>query len=138
MPSVLNPYINFDGNARGAMEFYQSVLGGKLNMTTFKEGQMSQVPSDDNRIMHGQLDTNNGMTLMGSDIMTGTEFTPGTNFTISLSGDNEAELRGYWDKLAKGATITQPLEQAPWGDTFGMLDDKFGISWMVNIAGKRS
>lgn len=142
MPSILNPYISFKDNARQAMEFYHSVFGGKLNLSTFKEFQGSQDPSDANKIMHGQLEAENGITLMGAD-------TPasmadkwhdyaGTNITISLSGDNEAELRGYWDKLAAGATIEQPLEQAPWGDAFGMLTDKFGVGWMVNITGKQA
>jgi PhnB protein len=64
------------------------------------------------------------------------EFRPGTNGAISLSGDNEAELRGYFQKLSAGAAILQPLEKAPWGDTFGMLTDKFGVRWLVNIAGQ--
>jgi PhnB protein len=65
------------------------------------------------------------------------EFKPGSNISISLSGDNEEELRGYWNKLSEGGTIGMPLEKAPWGDTFGMLTDKFGIGWMVNVAGKK-
>lgn len=140
MPTILNPYLNFDGNARDAMEFYKSVFGGKLNMSTFGEFQATQDPSARDKIMHGQLDTDNGMTLMGSDIMEGMgpPFTVGTNFSISLSGDNEAELRGYWDKLAAGSTISVPLEKAPWGDTFGILTDKFGTSWLVNIAGPKA
>jgi PhnB protein len=87
-------------------------------------------------IMHGQLDTPSGFTLMGSDVPTEMQYTLGTNsFSVSLSGDDEAELRGYWDGLAEGAEIGQSLVQAPWGDTFGMLTDKFGVNWMVNITG---
>ena len=88
--------------------------------------------------MHGQLDSANRLTLMGADTPTGMEFSPGGNVSVSLSGEDEAELRGYWDKLADGATITMPIDKAPWGDTFGMLVDKFGISWLVNIAGSQS
>jgi PhnB protein len=142
MPSILNPYISFKENARQAMEFYHGVFGGKLNLSTFKEFQGSQDPSDADKIMHGQLEAENGITLMGADTPASMADNwhgyAGSNITISLSGDNEAELRGYWDKLAAGATITMPLEQAPWGDAFGMLTDKFGVGWMVNIAGKRA
>jgi PhnB protein len=137
MPSVLNPYIHFKNNARQAMEFYQSVFGGKLTMSTFKEFQMSPDPSQDNNIMHAQLQADNGITLMGSDTPDSMPYNPGSSITISLSGDNEAELRGYWDKLAAGGEVAMPLEKSPWGDYFGMLNDKFGTEWMVNIAGQR-
>jgi PhnB protein len=72
---------------------------------------------------------------MGADVMEGMDYTQGTNFSVSLSGDDEPELRGYWDALSDGATITEPLVPAPWGDTFGMLVDRYGVSWLVNIAG---
>ena len=63
------------------------------------------------------------------------DHTVGSNISVSLSGDAEGELRGYWDGLAAGGTVTVPLEKAPWGDTFGMLVDRFGIPWLVNISG---
>lgn len=138
MNSKLNPYLNFDGKTKEAMEFYRNAFGGKLVMTTFKEGGMSHDTSDESKIMHAQLEADNGMTLMSSDIPKGWEVKQGTNVSISLSGDNEAELKGYWDKLSEGATVGQPLTQAPWGDQFGMLTDKFDIRWMVNISGKKS
>jgi PhnB protein len=137
MPTRLNPYISFQGNAREAMTFYQTVFGGKLEMDTFKQYNVSQDPAEDNKIMHAMLEAENGMALMGADTMQGMPYTRGDNFSISLSGDNHAELQGYFDKLAAGGTISMPLEQAPWGDTFGMLTDKFGVSWMVNIAAKQ-
>ena len=88
--------------------------------------------------MHAALVCDNGITIMAADSATGWAYNPGTNVSMSLSGDSEAELKGYWDKLAEGAKIDQPLVAAPWGDTFGMLTDKFGIRWMVNIAGKKA
>jgi PhnB protein len=136
MPSVLNPYISFKNNAREAMEFYQSVFGGQLTISTFKEAQASQSPSDDNLIMHAQLNVPNGFTLMASDTPSYLEYQAGTNISISLSGSDEGELSGYYQKLAAGGAVTQSLEKAPWGDTFGMLTDKFGVNWMVNIAGQ--
>ena len=138
MPTKLNPYLSFKDNAREAMEFYKTVFGGRLEMTTFKEFHASQDPSEDDRIMHGMLETENGITLMGADTPEGMEYSTGSNFSVSLSGDNEAELRGYWEKLSVDSTIIMPLEKAPWGDTFGMLTDKFGVPWLVNIAGQKA
>ncbi len=136
MQSKLNPYIGFQGNAREAMEFYHSVFGGKLDMSTFGESGMGD-KADPEQLMHASLMTDNGMTLMGSDAFEGSEYTYGTNISLSLSGDNEEELTGYYNKLVEGGTVVEPLAKAPWGDTFGMLTDKFGIHWMVNIAGQK-
>ncbi len=138
MQSRLNPYINFKGNAKQAVEFYESVFGGKLEMTTFREGGMAANQADADQIMHAMLTADNGMVLMASDVPDGMPYKPGTNISISLSGDNESELTGYFNKLAEGGTIAEPLTKAPWGDTFGMVTDKFGIFWMVNIAGATS
>ena len=137
MPTRLNPYISFKDQAREAMEFYKSVFGGTLTMSTFKEGGMPHDPGDAEKIMHSMLQTENGMTIMASDTPPNMPYAPGKNVSISLSGENEAELRGYWEKLSDGATISAPLEKAPWGDIFGMLTDKFGIPWLVNITAKK-
>lgn len=134
MSTILNPYLSFRDNARQAMEFYRSVFGGDLRLSTFAEYQASEDPSEQEKIMHGQLTSDNGMVLMGADTPNSMDYTPGTSHSVSLSGDDEAELRGYWDKLADGGTIAMPLEKAPWGDTFGMCTDKFGVSWLVNIS----
>jgi PhnB protein len=133
MTTRLNPYLNFRDTAREAMDFYQSVFGGELTSSTFGEFQASDDPAEQNKIMHSMLITDNGLVLMASDTPNRMDYTPGTNFSISLSGEDDAELRGYWEKLSAGGTITMPLNQAPWGDTFGMCVDKFGISWLVNI-----
>jgi PhnB protein len=136
MATVLNPYLNFRDNARTAMEFYKSVLGGELMMSTFGEGGMSQSEGDGNLIMHAQLNAPNGMVLMASDTPSSMG-EPRGNGAISLSGDDEGALRGFWDKLSEGANIVMPLMKAPWGDTFGMLTDKFNVQWLVNIAGAK-
>jgi PhnB protein len=137
MQSKLNPYISFKDNAREAMEFYKSVFGGTLTMNTFKEFQAAQDPSEDNKIMHAELEAGNGMTIMAADTPNRMEYKPGKNISLSLSGDNESELRHYYDKLREGGKVVEPLEKAPWGDTFGMVTDKYGIEWLVNIAGKK-
>ncbi|MDQ3504385.1 MAG: VOC family protein [Actinomycetota bacterium] len=133
MASRLNPYISFAGNARPAMEFYEGVFGGTLTMNTFGEFGEPGAPESD-KIMHGQLETDHGFTLMGADTPPGMEHTPGNNMSVSLSGDDDAELRGYWDKLSEGGMVPMPLEKQMWGDEFGMCVDQFGVTWMVNIA----
>jgi len=130
--SRLNPYLMFSGNAREAMEFYKDVFGGTLDVTTFGEFGASD-PSAADGIMHAQLDTDSGFTLMGSDAMPGTQQNPGDNIAVSLSGDDVDELRGYWERLSAGGTVTVPLEKQMWGDEFGMCVDQFGIPWMVDI-----
>ena len=133
MASRLNPYIGFKDDARQAMEFYQDVFGGDLNVNTFGEFGDQDNP---NLVMHAMLETPAGFTLMASDTPPGMEHREGSSISVSVSGEDEGELRGYWDKLTEGATIAAPLEQAPWGDTFGMLTDRFGVGWLVNIAGQ--
>jgi PhnB protein len=132
MSSRLNPYINFDGSAREALEFYKSVFGGELKLNTFGEFPGAD-PAIAEKVMHGQLETPVGYTLMASDTPPDMEVNPGNHITISLSGDDADELRGYWDKLAEGGTVTVPLEKQMWGDEFGQCVDRFGIQWMVNI-----
>ena len=131
MTSVLNPYISFDGNAREAIEFYQSVLGGDLNLNTF--GDYGGPPEKADQIMHGQLESDAGFTLMVSDTPPGSTHEPGNNFSVSLSGDDGDELRGYWEGLSTAARSRSRSEKQPWGDEFGMVIDKFGVAWMVNI-----
>jgi PhnB protein len=131
----LNAYLGFRDTARQAMELYQSVFGGELTTTTFGEGGMSQDPGDTDRVMHAQLDSPIGL-LMAADSPDHLDRPSGGGpHSMSLSGDDEAELRGYFERLSDGGSVTMPLEKAPWGDSFGMCTDRFGISWMVNIAG---
>ena len=132
MTSRLNPYLNFPGNTKEAMEFYESVFGGTLAVNTFGEfGE--QNPDLADKVMHAMLETDNGFTLMASDPPPGMDIQPGNNMAISLSGDDADTLRGYWDKLSADGNIQMPLEKQMWGDTFGMCTDKFGLPWMVNI-----
>lgn len=133
MATRLNPYLRFDGSARQAMEFYQSVFGGELKMNTFGEFGMQDSPQAD-QIMHAQLETESGYTLMASDTPPGMPYNPGDTITISLSGDEEV-LRDHFNALAEGGKIGTPLEKQMWGDEYGDLVDKFGVSWMVNLGG---
>lgn len=133
MTTRLNPYISFRDEARAAMEFYESVFGGELTLSTFGEAGMSDNPADADKVMHSQLQAPNGLILMGADTPAHMEYSDGSRISISLSGDDEGALRGYWDKLADGGNVMVPLEKAPWGDLFGMCADRFGVSWLVNI-----
>ncbi|MEU8732845.1 MULTISPECIES: VOC family protein [Streptomyces] len=133
MSSRLNPYLSFDGDARQAMELYEQVFGGTLSLNTFGSAGMPD-PAYTDKIMHGMLETPSGFTLMGADTPPGMEYTPGNTFAVSLSGDDAAELRGYWEKLSAGGAVAVPLEKQMWGDVFGMCTDRFGVTWMVNIS----
>jgi PhnB protein len=134
MVTLLNPYLGFRDTAREAMQFYQSVFGGELTLSTFADLQASEDPVEKDLIMHSMLTSPGGLVLMASDTPPSMEYKPGTNYSVSLSGDDEAELHGFWDKLADGGTVSMPLEKAPWGDSFGMCVDKFGVPWLVNIS----
>jgi PhnB protein len=138
MQTRLNPYIGFNGNAREAMEFYRSVFGGKLELHTFEEYNASDDPVDNDKIMHAMLETDSGIAIMGADTPQSMKYVSESNISISLSGDNEDELQDYFDKLSRDGTVTMPLMKAEWGDSFGMCNDKYGVTWLVNIAGKHT
>lgn len=133
MASKLNPYLSFRDTASSAMDFYQSVFGGELTKSTFGEMHASDVPAEADKIMHSVLETSGGFTLMGADTPNSMELRQGDSISVSLSGDDSPELMGYWNGLSDGATITAPMNTAPWGDSFGMCIDKFGVTWLVNI-----
>jgi PhnB protein len=130
----LNPYLSFRDNAREAMTFYESVFGGELDVSTFADFHASADPGEQDKIMHSQLETPDGLVLMAADTPDGMEYRPQAGVSVSLSGDDEARLRGYWERLSEGGTVMMPFEKAPWGATFGMCVDRFGTSWMVNAA----
>jgi PhnB protein len=128
----LNPYLHFGDNARQAMEFYQSVFGGDLQIMAFKDMPMPGMEAEGDKVMHSALVAKD-ISFFASDTPSHMQADPGNSISMSLSGEDENELRGYFDKLAEGGNVMQPLEKAPWGDTFGMLRDRFGIEWLVNV-----
>ena len=133
MASRLNPYLNFNGNARQALEFYAGVFGGDLTLSTFADFGAQGSPDAD-RIMHGQLETSAGYTIMAADVTSEMPYQPPAGIAVSLSGDDGDALRGYFEQLAAGGTVTMPLQKQVWGDEFGMCVDQFGISWLANIS----
>ena len=131
MPS-LNPYLSFKNEARTAMEFYQSVFGGDLDVSTFGSYEgMVEDPSENDLVMHAQLTTPDGLVLLASDTPARMDYQKPAGISVSVSGDDEAQLEGYWNGLADGGSVTMPFEVPPWGGRFGMLRDKFGIDWMI-------
>jgi PhnB protein len=130
--AYLSPYLNFDGNCREAMELYHSVLGGKLDLSTFGELYPDESADRKDKIMHSMLQ-NDILILMASDSQPGTEYIIGNHISLSLAGTDADLLRKYWDGLSQGGNVFMPLEKQVWGDEFGMFTDKFGMTWMVNI-----
>jgi len=134
MKTTLHPYLSFKDNAREAMEFYRSVFGGELQLNTFKEFGFSPSPSEDDNVMHSMLEAGRGnIAFMAADTPSSMEYTPGAGFSLALSGDDEAELRGYFEKLCEGGTVMEHLDKAPWGALYGSCTDRFGVNWMVNV-----
>ena len=133
MTSRLNPYLNFNGNARQAIEFYASVFGGEATFSTFADFGAKDSPDAD-RIMHGQLETEAGYTIMAADVTSDMEYHPVAGCSISLSGDDAGALRGYWEKLSASGTTTMPMQKQAWGDEFGMCVDGYGVPWLINIS----
>jgi PhnB protein len=132
MASQLNPYLTFNGNAREAMEFYHSVLGGNLTVNTFGDFGAPD-PALADKVMHAMLTTEKGYMLMASDTAPGMPYTPGNTITVSLSGDQGEGLEEVWEKLAADGSVQMPFEKQMWGDLYGQLVDKFGVPWMVDV-----
>ena len=130
----LNPYINFEGRAREAMEFYRDVLGGDLKINTFGEYGAPE-GTDPDGVMHAHLETSDGFVLMASDAMEGESGSSGGNIVISISGYNDQadKMRGFFQALSEGGEVVTPLEKQMWGDEYGQLKDRFGITWMVDF-----
>jgi PhnB protein len=132
MTSRLNPYLNFNGNARQALEFYKDVFGGSLALNTFAD--FGNTGPDGDRIMHGQLETELGYTIMAADNYSEAPDVVPAGFAVSLSGDDGDALRGYFEKLSADGAVTMPMAKQAWGDEFGMCTDRFGIPWLVNVS----
>ena len=128
----LSPYVNFQGRAREAMEFYHKVLGGKLELQSLNEQGASKPAGPGDRIMYSRLEAY-GALIIGSDGHPDYPARVGDNMAIALSGTDRARLTEIFDGLAEGGKIQGPLAKQPWGADVGWLKDKFGIAWTVNI-----
>src|ERR1700737_1886444 len=128
MNVTLNPYLNFNANAAEAMRFYKSVLGGALTIQTFGDAGMAQNDNEKNLTLHAAL-TADGITLFASDGRPDQQVIFGDNVHLSLQGSDSVRLSGYFDGLAAGGRVDMPLAKQFWGDTFGILTDKYGAHW---------
>jgi PhnB protein len=132
MNATLSPYLNLNGNAAEAMRFYQSVLGGDLYIQTFADAGMAQNDNEKNLTLHAAL-TSNGITLYASDGRPDTKVIFGDSVHLSLQGSDAEQLTACFNGLSAGGKVDMPLAKQFWGDTFGMLTDKYGMHWMVNV-----
>lgn len=136
----LEPYLFFKGNCKEAMEFYKGVFGGELTMSTLGESPknvLEQMKIDESRygeIMHASL--KGPVSLMGSDSQVASDHS--AKVELSLGGTDETQMKEIWDKLAEGGKVRMPLAKQFWGDTFGMMTDRFGVDWNMNIGDSMS
>ena len=133
MSVQLNPYLSFRDSAHAALDFYQSVFGGEVTISRFADAGISDDPAEQDKVMHGMLVGDNGLVVMAADTPDQMDLGYGSSISMSLSGDDTELLTGYWKALSTDGTVTVPLEQSPWGATFGMCTDSFGTDWLVNI-----
>jgi PhnB protein len=134
MINVTN-HLNFRGDARAALEFYQSVFGGDIIIITYKDAQNVQDPSEADQVMWGQVAAPNGFRMMAYDVPSRTSWDSGKNaFFVSVRGDSDKEIAALWETLSDGATVAQPLAPSGWAPLYGMLTDRFGITWVLDVA----
>ena len=150
MSITTTTHLNFRGTARQALEFYRSVFGGEVTVATYGQfGMPEEVPGFD-KVVFGQLSSPAGIRLMAYDIPghddqdaeatagstrreNGTTITDRTFFQSLQAGSLE-ELQQYWDGLAEGAAVVEPLAASAWSAGFGMLTDRFGVTWVLDVA----
>jgi len=133
----VNPYLNFDGQAEEAFDFYKSVFGGEYmaKMKMSEAPDSNKMPKEEqDRIMHISLPNGKDTILMASDTVPsmGHKLNKGNNNYISLHPDSKDEADRLFNGLSKGGKIEMPMEDQFWGDYFGSFTDKFGVNWMVN------
>jgi PhnB protein len=137
MTITTTTHLNFRGNAGAALAFYQAAFDGQLTMVTY--GQAGQAERDDQagHVMWGQVTTDSGFRVMAFDVPASRPWHPGENAVfVAVAGSSAADITGPWDKLMEGGTVLQPLAPAQWSPLYGMLTDRFGITWIISVAGQ--
>ncbi|MFE9751114.1 VOC family protein [Saccharothrix saharensis] len=135
MSVTTTTHLNFRGDARAALEFYRSVFGGHLAVVTYADAGNVQVAAEADRVMWGQVLAGNGFHVMAYDVPSRMGYDPGENpFFVSVRGETVEEVTGYWERLGDGATVVVPLGPAGWAPAYGMLRDRFGVVWVVDVA----
>lgn len=127
-------HLNFQGQARAALAFYQSVFGGEIMQVTYGESGTAGDSADAERIIFGQVESPNGFRIMAYDVEANKPWDQGRNaFFAALVGESEQEIGTLWNGLADGASIEHALAAAEWSPLYGMLKDRFGVTWIVNV-----
>lgn len=127
-------HLNFRGDARAALEFYRAVFGGALAAVTYKDAGNVQEPAEADQVMWGQVAADNGFHVMAYDVPATMAYDQGENsFFVSVRGDTVEEVAGYWEKLSDGAAIVIPIGPASWAPVYGMLKDRFGVVWVLDV-----
>ena len=134
MTIATTTHLNFRGDAREALTFYQSVFGGHLAAMTYADAHAVTDPAEAEQVMWGQVDSDAGFRVMAYDVPSHIPYDAGSNpIFVSVRGTDEDELRAHWDLLSAGATVVAPLAEAPWSPLYGMLKDRFGVTWVLDI-----
>ncbi|MGW7265140.1 VOC family protein [Streptomyces sp. NPDC054842] len=128
-------HLNFRGDAREALTFYQSVFGGDTALVTYEDAGNVQDPSEADQVMWGQVTAASGFHVMAYDVPARMPWNQGENaFFVSVRAGTAAEATACWKKLIEGGTVLQPLERAQWAPLYGMLRDRYGVTWVVDVA----
>ncbi|GAA1261991.1 VOC family protein [Saccharothrix xinjiangensis] len=132
MSVTTTTHLNFRGDARAALEFYQSAFGGHLAVVTYRDAGNTQEEPD--QVMWGQVLAENGFHVMAYDVPARMGYDQGENpFFVSLRGETVEEVMGYWEGLSAGATVVVPMGPTGWAPAYGMLRDRFGVVWVVDV-----
>ncbi|ATE53585.1 MULTISPECIES: VOC family protein [Actinosynnema] len=131
----VTPHLNFRGDARAALEFYREVFGGHLVAVTYADAHAAETPEQADQVMWGQVTSPEGFAVMAYDVPPSREWDAGAApFFVSVRGDDEAELTTRWKALSEGAQVLAPLAPSAWAPLYGMLKDRFGVTWVLDIA----
>ena len=134
MAITTTTHLNFRGDARAALELYRSVFGGDVVVVTYADAGAAQDGPAADQVMWGQVQGGAGIHVMAYDVPAGLPWEPGRNaFFVSVRGDSAEEVTGYWQGLAEGATVVQDLAPSGWAPLYGMLTDRFGVTWVLDV-----
>lgn len=138
MSVTTTAHINTRGNAREMLGFYGNVFNGDVVIATYTDIHAVEDPSQADQVAWGQVTAPNGFRVMAYDVQPSKAFDAGQNaYYIALRGDDADEIKRMWDRLADGATITTPLAPAPFAPLYGMLSDRYGITWIVDASAQQ-